>query len=40
MKKMYKQPETVSTELMSITMICASVGEGDPVPTTGPVYGG
>jgi hypothetical protein len=37
MKKMYKNPEIEITEVAPQTIICASIGEGDPVqdPTFG-----
>lgn len=40
MKKLYIQPQTDAAELMPTTIICASTGEGDPVPVGAPVYGG
>jgi len=44
MKKMYQNPETQIAEMMPQSIICASVGQGDPVPDPGtsggdPVYG-
>ena len=43
MKKMYQNPETQVTEMMPQSIICASVGQGDPVPDPGsggdPMFG-
>ena len=42
MKKMYQNPEIQIAEMMPQSIICASVGLGDPVPDPGsgdPMYG-
>ena len=40
MKKNYNQPEILISILAPTTIICVSVGEGDPVPTDGNIYDG
>lgn len=44
MKKTYNNPETQVVEMMPQSVICASIGMGDPVPDPGtgggdPMYG-
>ena len=34
-KKIYNQPQMQVTALMPTTIICASIGKGDPVPPGG-----